>query len=227
MSLSMTRENYALHKLHSLTGVLPFGFYMLQHLTLNSFSLGGPEKFNGVIHFFEGMPKHILLGLEIFALWLPMLFHAVYGTVIVVRAKQNYFSTKYKWSENRMFVLQRWTGIFLFAFLMYHVISTTGVKYVQGAETILYAAWQQKLTENGYAMLLLYMLGTLAASYHLAYGIWNFCIRWGITVSDRSQRNVQMASGVIFVAVTLLAWAALAGFLIHPVGAEAAGAVVY
>jgi succinate dehydrogenase/fumarate reductase cytochrome b subunit len=53
------RESYFWHKLHSLTGMIPTGFYLVQHLTLNSFALGGPEKFNGVIQFFEGMPKHL------------------------------------------------------------------------------------------------------------------------------------------------------------------------
>ena len=60
----------------------------------------------------------------------------------------------------------------------------------------------------------IYMLGTLCASYHLSYGIWNFCIRWGITVSEESQAKVQKFAFVMFICVTIMAWAALAGFLI-------------
>jgi succinate dehydrogenase / fumarate reductase cytochrome b subunit len=219
MSLSMARENYVLHKLHSLTGIVPIGFYMVQHITLNSFSLAGPDKFNGVIHFFETVPPHLLLGVEIFVLWLPMLFHAVYGTMIAFRARPNYFAAKYRWSENRMFEWQRWTGILLFIFLIYHVISTTGVKYMQGVEHIEYAAMAAKFTSNLYLELVVYLLGTAAAAYHLAYGIWNFCIRWGITISERAQRNIAVISGLVFVLLTLIAWGALAGFLIHGSGA--------
>src|SRR4051812_2218543 len=65
MSLAVNRENFFWHKVHSLTGIVPIGFYMLQHLTLNSFSLAGPEHFNGVISFFGSMPWYILLGMEI------------------------------------------------------------------------------------------------------------------------------------------------------------------
>ena len=41
MSLALNRENYFWHKVHSLTGVIPVGYYMVQHLVLNSFSLAG------------------------------------------------------------------------------------------------------------------------------------------------------------------------------------------
>jgi succinate dehydrogenase / fumarate reductase cytochrome b subunit len=199
---------------------------MLQHLTLNSFSLASPEKFNGVIHFFESIPKHFLLTLEIFGVWLPLLFHAIYGLFIVNRAKPNFVGTKYGWSQNRMYSLQRWSGILVFLFLIYHVISTTGAKYMSGsAEVIEYAAMQSRLTANGYALFVVYLVGIAAATYHFAYGIWNFCIRWGITISDKAQANVQKISFGLFIGVTLLGWAALAGFLIHKPGTSSGAKV--
>jgi succinate dehydrogenase / fumarate reductase cytochrome b subunit len=189
---------------------------MVQHLALNSFTLAGPEKFNGVIGFFEGIPKFALLTLETVAIWIPLLFHAIYGMFIVGRAQPNYLGSKYGWSQNRMYTFQRWTGVFIFAFLAYHVLSTTGVKYyTNDANTIEYAAWQTKLTSYGYIFLLIYILGVAASAYHLAYGVWNFCIRWGITISDAAQMKVQKAAVGIFVGLTLLGWAALVGFLIH------------
>jgi succinate dehydrogenase / fumarate reductase cytochrome b subunit len=217
MALAITKENYVLHKLHSLTGIVPVGFYMLQHLTLNSFALGGPMKFNAVIGFFEGIPIHVLLAMEALLIWLPLVFHAVYGVMINNRAQPNYIGTKYGWSQNRMFTFQRWSGIFLFFFLAYHVITTTVLKYITGrAEVIEYAAWQEKLTSFGYIWLIVYALGVLAASYHLSYGVWNFCIRWGITISEKAQARVQKFSFGMFIAVTLLGWSALYGFLRYP-----------
>jgi succinate dehydrogenase / fumarate reductase, cytochrome b subunit len=210
------RENFFWHKVHSITGIIPVGFYMVQHLTLNSFSLGGAAKFDGVIHFFEGIPLHLLLALEIFAIWIPLAFHAVYGLFISSRGQGNYFNTKYKWSQNRMYSLQRWSGILLFFFLIYHVSATTGYKYVTGdLDRILYSGWRETLTSFYGLFLIVYGLGVLSASYHLAYGIWNFCIRWGITISERAQIRIQKFSAVFFVAITLLGWMALAGFLIE------------
>ena len=226
MASSVARENYVLHKLHSLTGVIPVGYYMAQHLTLNSFTLFGPNRFDGVIHFFEQIPTPALLALEIFAIWIPLAFHAIYGMFIVARAKENYFTSKYGWSQNRMYTFQRISGIFLTIFLMWHVFTTTGTKYYldatqgkgAGAEAIKYAAWNDKFLNHGilgYALFAFYVLGVITASYHLAYGIWNFCIRWGITISEKAQRQVQKFSLGVFVVLTLLGWGALVGFLIH------------
>ncbi len=216
MAAVLTRENFFWHKVHSLTGIVPVGFYMLQHLTLNSFAIAGPEKFNGVIGFFGSIPWYVLLAMEILLIWTPLLFHAVYGIFIVNRGEPNYFGTKYGWSQNRMYTLQRWSGLFLFVFLAFHVATTTGVKYLRHEDgLIMYNAWQAKLTAQGYWQLAVYILGILAASYHLAYGVWNFCIRWGITVSEQAQHRIQKFSAVMFVAVTFLGWAALVGFLIH------------
>ena len=224
MSLAMNKESYFWHKVHSLTGIVPVGFYMLQHLTLNSFSLGGAQKFDAVIGFFEGIPIHLLLLLEICVIWLPLFFHAIYGLFIIGRGDSNYFSTKYKWSQNRMYTLQRYSGVFLFFFLIYHVLSTTVQKYFTGsAAAILYAGWHQHLTEYFGFFLIVYALGVLAASYHLAYGIWNFCIRWGITISEQAQMRVQKFSGAFFVVITLLGWAALGGFLMNKQGGGSEG----
>jgi succinate dehydrogenase / fumarate reductase cytochrome b subunit len=215
MAVITTRENYVMHRIHSITGVMPVGYYMVQHLALNTFSIAGAEKFNAVIEFFEGMPKHFLLAMEVGMIWIPLLFHAIYGLFIISRAENNYFTTKYKWSENRMFFLQRVSGIAIFAFLLYHVFTTTVAKYVSGnAETIKYAAMAERFQNP--IVLAAYVLGILAASYHLGYGLWNFCIRWGITVTDAAQQRIQKISGVVFIAITLMGWAALVGFFLHP-----------
>lgn len=221
MAISLTKENFFWHKLHSLTGIIPIGFYMCQHLILNSFSFAGRDKFNGVIAFFESLPWHFLLATEILLIWLPLLFHGVYGLFIVNRGQPNYFGTKYGWSQNRMYTLQRYSGIFVFLFLVYHVTTTTAAAKLYHNEVLIqYDAWHDKLTSFGYVFLILYMLGVLASSYHLAYGVWNFCIRWGITIGERAQIRVQKFAFWMFIVVTLIGWTALAGFLM-PQGSNA------
>lgn len=217
MSLALNRENFFWHKLHSLTGIVPVGYYMVQHLVLNSFSLAGPGYFNGVINFFDGMPWFFLLTVELLLIWIPLAFHAIYGIFIAFRAKYNYFETKYGWSQNRMFTLQRWSGIYLFFFLIYHVLTTTGAKYLNhDSHLIKYDAMHDNFVGHYYLLLVVYAIGVAAASYHFSYGIWNFCIRWGITISETAQAKVQKFSFVCFIALTLVGWGALAGFLIHP-----------
>ncbi len=217
MAAEITKENYALHKLHSLTGVVPVGYYLVQHLALNTFSIAGPQNFNNVIHFFESIPKHLILTLEIFGIWLPILFHAVYGVFINSRGLKNVTLPAYaKYRENRYYSLQRWSGIFIFFFLCFHVATTTGAKMLAGnTESIEYAAMAAKFTAQGYWMFILYALGILASTYHFSFGLWSFCIRWGLTVSEKSQGRMFQISKGVFVALLLMGWAALGGFLIH------------
>lgn len=191
---------------------------MLQHLALNSFSLAGADRYNSVSDFFYGLPEHILLTIEVALVWLPLTFHMVYGLFIASRAESNYFSSTYKWSQNRMYWLQRASGILLVVFLIFHFCTTTLQVKLHGnnPDVVSYAAMRAQFTNFGYAVFILYLLGVLAASYHLCYGLWNFCIRWGITVGEEAQVRVQKFSLFVFIVVTLLGWAALAGFLQTP-----------
>ncbi len=210
------RENYTLHKLHSLSGIVPVGYYLVQHLTLNTFSLAGADKFNGVIGFFEGMPTHLLLGLKAL-IWLPLIFHAVYGLFIAARAEPNYSAAAYKYRENRYYTLQRVSGIVAFFFLCYHMTTTSVFGKLYGVEkTIQYQNWATKLSEPvlgiPYLILLVYIVGIVASCYHFSYGIWNFCIRWGITISDQAQATMGKVAAFSFVALTGLGILALIGF---------------
>jgi succinate dehydrogenase / fumarate reductase cytochrome b subunit len=213
-------ENFFWHKLHSLTGIIPVGYYLVQHLTLNTFSLGGREKFNGVIAFFEGMPTHFLIALKIFAIWLPLIFHAVYGLFIVNRASPNLSEKAYRWRENRYYTWQRASGILAFLFLIYHMTTTSVAGKVKGVQVIQYDAWAGKLSEPvlgiPYLILAVYMLGILACTYHFSYGLWSFCIRWGLTINENAQASLWRLANVSFIGLTLLGYLALLGFFWAP-----------
>ena len=208
------RENYFWHKIHSLTGVIPTGFYLVQHLTLNTFSLAGPAKFNSIINFFEGLPRHLGLFLKYGLIWPCLIFHAVYGLFIISRGKGNYTEKAYRFRENRYYSLQRWSGIFAFIFLAYHMASTSINGQINGPDVIYYGTWADRLAApNGtYLVLVFYILGVLASAYHFCYGLWNFGIRWGITISERAQNGMAKFAQGAFVVISLIGIAALFGF---------------
>lgn len=221
------KENFFWHKVHSLTGIIPVGYYLVQHLTLNTFSLGGPTKFDAVIGFFEGMPLHFLLALKIVAIWIPLIFHAVYGLFIVNRAMPNLSEKAYRFRENRYYTFQRFTGIAAFLFLIYHMTTTSVAGKVQGVAVIQYDAWADKLAGPTlgipYLILGVYLLGIAVCTYHFAFGLWSFCIRWGITVSEKAQAKMWNFSRGTFVVVTLIGYVALFGFF-NPIFAASHGA---
>lgn len=232
MSATIGRESFFWHKLHSLTGVIPVGYYLVQHLTLNSFSLAGPSKFNAILAFFEAMPVHFLYALKAIAIWIPLIFHAVYGIFIVNRAQPNLAQAHYRFRENRYYTFQRWSGIVLFIFLCYHMGTTSVAGSIAGSSVRVngYEGWVERLSapyignSPTYLVLLVYIVGVVLASYHLAYGLWSFCIRWGITISERSQGAMWKFSKMFFVGLSAVGILALLGFFYPILGrSETAG----
>ncbi len=201
-------DNHLLHRLHSLSGIVPIGIFLVQHLTLNSFALAGPEKFNAVIDFFnKTVPDHILFVLEWGLIFIPILFHGVYGLIVTAHGQVNV--GRYSYWRNWMYLWQRISGVILVVFIATHVWGTTISHRLFG--TNIYYDGMAKYFESPWVVAF-YLLGITSATFHLSNGIWNFCIRWGITVSERAQRGCAKVCAVIFVLITALGWSALFAF---------------
>ena len=107
-------------RLHSLLGVIPVGVYLTLHLVVNHFATKGVEAYNSAVEFMGNLP--FLIFLEIFVIYLPILYHAIYGLYVAFTAKSNVnnFNTFRNW----MFVLQRITGVIILIFIAWHVWET-------------------------------------------------------------------------------------------------------
>jgi succinate dehydrogenase / fumarate reductase cytochrome b subunit len=201
-------DNHVLHRLHSLSGIVPIGIFLVQHLTLNSFALASPAHFNAVIDFFnKKMPSHILFVLEWGLIFIPLLFHALYGLVITAHGQVNVGS--YGYWRNWMYLWQRITGVILIVFIAVHVWGTT-ISHRLFSANIYYDGMVEYFRNP--LLVAFYLLGITSATFHLSNGIWNFCIRWGITVSEKAQRACAKVCVVIFVLLTALGWTALFAF---------------
>ena len=53
-------------------------------------------------------------------------------------------------------------------------------------------------------MLAFYIAGVIAATFHLANGLWSFLVTWGITQSPRSQHIVTYISLAAFVILSVI-----------------------
>ena len=216
------RNEFALHKIHSITGIFPVGFYLLQHMVLNSFALAGPEAYNGVIEFFEGLPYHLLLALKYLVVWIPLIYHTIYGFMIAFRqdAKTTKSSSYSKYRQHGYFVWQRISGIALAAFLVYHMATTSVAGSIYGQESVnFYENWAARLQSPfigetpTYGIFLVYALGVGLAGYHFGYGLWHFSIRWGIAVSEKAQNAMAKVGQLVAIGIFVLGIAAMAGFL--------------
>ncbi len=79
--------SFLLRRLHSLSGVVPIGAFLIEHLISNSESANGVQAYNDQVKFLTSLPfVHVLEWVFIF---LPLLYHALYGVYIWYRGESN------------------------------------------------------------------------------------------------------------------------------------------
>jgi succinate dehydrogenase / fumarate reductase cytochrome b subunit len=215
MAIRLKRE-FVLKKLHQLTGILPIGAFLLEHFYTNSYAALGPEAFNRAVVLLQGYPY--LLGIETLLIFLPLLFHGIYGLWITWQGQPNQF--RYPYVRNWMYTLQRVTGLILFIYIAIHVSSQRfGIqilnfnpmgKAVAHYPNEAYAIVQATMASD--AVLTFYIIGVASAVFHLAQGVWMFAIDWGFAISRRGQRHVGYVCAVFGVALFLTGLNALLSF---------------
>ncbi|MGJ9457134.1 succinate dehydrogenase cytochrome b558 subunit [Oceanobacillus sp. CF4.6] len=191
------QREFFYRRLHSFLGVVPIGIFLVQHLVVNHFAVYGEESFNQAAGFMAGLPFVLLL--EIFVIYLPILFHAILGVYIVFTARNNV--SRYGFFRNWMFKIQRITGIITLVFLAWHVFETR-VQIGLGNAELDYSLMEGILTNP--FMFWFYVIGVLSAVFHFANGLWSFLVTWGITQSPKSQQISTYACIGVFLVVSYL-----------------------
>jgi succinate dehydrogenase / fumarate reductase cytochrome b subunit len=206
-------EGYSfwLRRLHSLSGIVPVGAFLFEHILIsNSAAIGGPAAYARQVRFLAGLP--LVPVLESFGIWLPILFHALYGFYIWYRGEVNV--GEYSWTGNWMYTAQRWTGAIAFAYILWHTwtMRFTGIDLHEypGAS---FGKVQSEVFQT--PMFLFYVVGLIAASWHFAYGIWLFCAKWGIVSGEKARKRFLAFCLVFFFALTGAGLASLTSFRSH------------
>ena len=109
-------RSFLLRKLHSLSGIIPVGAFLVEHFVSNAFATRGPGAYSKQVELLSSFP--FVFYLELFGIWLPILYHAFYGFYIWFRGESNL--TDYPWAGNWMFTAQRWTGGIAFFYIVWH-----------------------------------------------------------------------------------------------------------
>lgn len=205
------RQYFTLRRLHSLSGILPLGVFLANHFLTNSFAVGGAEKFNDKVEFLRSLPYLYLI--EIFGIFLPIAFHAAVGVLIFREAKFN--NSRLGYRNNVLFTIQRITGILLIFFIAYHVLFTRFAHWFGIDNADLFVLMKDKLANP--VVFAIYVVGILAASFHLGNGLFGFTIHWGLATSRVAQQRmagVGLAIAAVFALVgvnALLAFEPLGG----------------
>ncbi|GGE42400.1 succinate dehydrogenase cytochrome b558 subunit [Pullulanibacillus camelliae] len=192
----MASRDFVNRRLHSFLGLIPIGLFLVVHLTVNYFATRGAEAFDKAANFMEKLPYLVVL--EIVFIYLPLLFHAIYGIYIAFQAKPNV--KRFGYYRNWLFFFQRWTGLFLVIFLAWHIWETR-IAMLRGTE--LNFEMMANILDNPW-MVAFYIVGVLCAVYHFSNGLWAFLVHWGIIVTPKSQRYTSYLTVIIFILLAIV-----------------------
>lgn len=234
-SQAQIQRYFLLRRLHSLTGIVPIGVFLIAHLTTNSslawgrFALrgqgeglsvaeGGVKYFQHEVSWINEQVPHLLL-IEI-VLWLSIAFHSILGVFYATTGKANV--QRYAYQDNWRYTLQRITGYVGILFIVYHVATLRwgwswlvpeGTRWSHNFSASTLAAAMQGSTEGftiaGVAVSALYMVGVTALVFHFANGLWTAAITWGLTVSAKAMKRWGMVCTAIGAGLMISAWSAL------------------
>ena len=235
-----SKSHFKSRKLHSLLGVLPLGAFILEHLYTNAFVLGGQSAYDRQVNWLLSLPKPVLYSLEIVFVAMPLLFHGILGAKIALEGRSNV--RDYPYVRNAAYMMQRWSGMYLLAFIVYHVWTTRFTGHFEypavgpvmasggdllgvgavgdgsalvGSRSSIYYFMLDQLSAN-WLLAIVYVLGVVAATFHFSNGLWTFCITWGITVGARAQRISRYLFNALGVALLVLGTASVIKLVLTP-----------
>ena len=196
------------HKLHSLLGVIPIGAFLIEHILSNFEALHGPAAYGAQVKFLNSLP--LVRVLEWTFIFLPILYHALYGVWIWLRGKSNI--VYYPWAGNWMYTAQRYTGLIAFAYIAQHLYRQrfTGVNLPEHPYAA-FAKVQQELSNPW--MLAVYVIAMIAISWHFAYGVWLFAAKWGITPGEKSRKRFGYACAALGLVLCVMGLASIWAFV--------------
>ncbi len=217
----LARNEFLIRRLHSLSGLVPVGAYMTIHLLTNSSILASSQKFQSLVYQIHALGPALPL-VEWGFIFLPLIFHAVIGVVIVKGGMPN--TSSYNYTSNVRYVLQRASGMIAFVFIFWHVFHMHGWFHfdwwIEGVAEPLgghkfrpYSAGSTAAAALASPIVkLLYAVGVLSCVFHLANGLWTMGITWGLWVSPAAQRRANWLAIAFGVFLSFVSMGALTGF---------------
>jgi succinate dehydrogenase / fumarate reductase cytochrome b subunit len=233
----MQQNQFLIRRLHSLSGIVPIGVFLMVHLFTNSslawgwFALkgrgqsgdlsvteGGVQYFAHEVTWINTQMPHLFL-IEV-TLWVAIAFHCILGFYYALGGKGNL--PHYKHQDNFRYTLQRLSGYFGIFFIFYHIATLRwgwtflvpeGTRWTHDYSASTLAAALQGSTGGwtalGLAVSLFYLLGVSLLVFHFANGLWTAAITWGLTVSEHAQKRWGYVCAVLGFGMMLAAWSAL------------------
>lgn len=235
------RHYFLLRRLHSLSGIVPIGVFLINHLLTNSSAawgalvlreggevaanapwwVRGGEYFWREVRWINTQVPNLVL-IEI-ALWSAIIFHSVLGFYYAMSGSAN--THRYAYQSNYRYRLQRISGYLGILFIFYHVATLRwGWTFLVPGGTVWsheYAAStlaqvlrgaSEGITLAGLIVSLAYFCGVTLLVFHFANGLWTAAITWGLTISVPAQRRWGYACAGLGAVLMVMGWISILTF---------------
>jgi succinate dehydrogenase / fumarate reductase cytochrome b subunit len=216
------KHEFLLRRLHSLTGLVPVGLYMCVHLATNASILNGVEAFQNAVYAIHSLGRALVF-VEWGFIFLPLLFHAIFGVYIAWSGQFN--TGRYPLNKNWRYVAQRISGLIAFVFIFAHVAHMHGWFHIGFWEKLMHSVGlaQFRAYNAGSTAALamqgnllwpaLYAVGIVASVFHFANGLWTMGITWGVWISPQAQKRADRLIWGLGALVLVIGFSALGGFM--------------
>ena len=218
----LQKHDFLLRRLHSLAGLIPVGLYMCVHLATNASIMNGVESFQNAVYQIHSLGNALVVVEWVF-IFLPLLFHALYGIVLAFSGQVNV--SRYNYGSNWRYVMQRATGLIAFVYIFGHVAHYHGwfhfgpwLKMMHGMGLAQFhpynaASTAAKALQANILWQAFYLIGISACVFHFANGLWTMGITWGVWTTPKAQIRANYVVSAIGVLVWVIGMSAFAGFV--------------
>jgi succinate dehydrogenase cytochrome b subunit len=197
------RSGFFQARLASLLAIAPLGVWMFVHVWHNLAAFEGAEAWQSAVTEYPHPFAEAAVGVIVL---LPLAIHTVWGLGRLATSRPN--NVRYRFYGNLKYLLQRIAAVGVLLFLGAHLwLAMIRPRLVEGhAEPFGHIAQTMHFHTP---TLVVYLLGTLGASYHLANGAQTFCMTWGVVSSRRGLRRIESLAILLFMLLLATSWAAI------------------
>ncbi|HEY3587727.1 MAG TPA: succinate dehydrogenase [Myxococcaceae bacterium] len=187
-------------RIASLLAIAPLGIWTAFHLWDNLSAFDGAQTWERTV---TGARHPLHQTLLVVVVLLPLLLHTVWGIVRLVSSRPN--NVRYGYYDNLKYLLQRLSAIGLLGFIGAHLwLAWAQPRFVEGRPEP-FADISHEMAHHT-PTLVVYILGVLAVSYHLANGIQTFAMGQGVVASAGALRRLEWVVYLVFALLLAMGW---------------------
>jgi succinate dehydrogenase / fumarate reductase cytochrome b subunit len=185
-------------RLHTLSGGLVLGAFLVEHIVTNASALGGHAAYDAIV---GSLLRFRLLPLfEIIFILVPLGFHAGYG-VHLIRSRSAPDAEIERYGNRRLWIVQRISAVFVFVFVLVHLWELRAQRLLFGLPAdAVYTTLTAHLSWTWAGvpwMALFYLVGIFAAAFHLSNGLYACTAAWNVGSGRPGRRRVRVLTSAL------------------------------